>query len=54
MRIAMAKNHLIENIILDNTELRNILVRFYVSSVALYESETWKQRKYERGYLESF
>jgi hypothetical protein len=37
-----------------NIELRNRLIRFYVSSIALYGSETWTLRKLERKYLESY
>ena len=37
-----------------NIELKKELVMCYVWSIALYGSETWKLRKLERKYLESF
>ena len=37
-----------------NIELKKKLVRRSVWSIALYGSETWKLRKMERKYLESF
>ena len=37
-----------------NIELKKNLVRCYVWSIALYGSETWKLRKLEQKYLESF
>jgi hypothetical protein len=37
-----------------NIELNKKLVRCYVWSIALYGSETWKLRKLERKYFESF
>jgi hypothetical protein len=36
------------------TELRKKLVRWYVWSIVLYDSETWALRKLERKYLKSF
>ena len=37
-----------------NIELKKKLVRCYVWSIVLYDSETWTLRKLERKYLESF
>ena len=37
-----------------NIELRKELIRCYVWSIALYDSETWTLRKLEQKYLESF
>jgi hypothetical protein len=37
-----------------NIELKKKFVRCYVWNIALYGSETWTLRKFERKYLESF
>ena len=37
-----------------NIELRKKLVRYFVWSIALYDSETWTLKKLEWKYLESF
>ena len=37
-----------------NIELRKKLLRCYVGSIALYDSDIWTLRKLERKYLESF
>ena len=37
-----------------NIELRKKLVRCYVRSIALYDSETWTLTKLEWKYLKSF
>ena len=58
MRIAIAKEAFNRKMSLltskENIELKKILVRYYVWSIALYGSETWTLRKLERKYLETF
>ena len=58
IRIAIAKESFIRKMPLLtsklNIELKKKLVRCYVWSIALYESEIWVPRKLERMYLESF
>jgi hypothetical protein len=34
--------------------LRKKLVKYYISSIALYGAETWTFRKVDQKYLESF
>jgi hypothetical protein len=37
-----------------DSELRKILVKCYIWSIALYGAETWTLRKLDQQYLESF
>jgi hypothetical protein len=37
-----------------NVNLRKKLVTCYIWSIALYDSETWIERKVDQKYLESF
>ena len=57
MRIAMTKEAFKRKLSLLtsklNIDIRKKLVRCYVWSIAIYGSETWVLRKFERKYLEN-